>query len=70
MKKLLPLFFCLVTCFTQQLQAQSISEIIATLDIDTLIGEGHSDNRINWAFANIDHASSSKKDREATYRLI
>lgn len=40
--------------------AQSFQDIIATLEIDTLLNHGPKDNRINLAFANIDHESARK----------
>lgn len=57
--RLLPVFF-IVFLWVKNTQAQSIPELIASLEIDTLFDYGPKDNRINLAFANIDHASANK----------
>ena len=57
--RILPIFF-LVFLLVRNAEAQSISELVASLEIDTLLDYGPKDNRINLAFANIDHASANK----------
>lgn len=57
------LFFCLIT--VEKSSAQSIPEIVSTLEIDTLLDYGPKDNRINLAFANIDHATARKYTQKA-----